>query len=164
MSYDCACDLANVGCVVGRFVGGFHLAPRAKNDKIYLSYKQNGIDRRFQRDSIHSEAMVVERTYDIVCDTHVPVKEFSLYGTGVLSLCSLYISGGMKEQVLSWISSRAVNGKLDIPDNETSPTETCSQTKRRCPVWWRLTFLQRVDVFMFRIYNRIDRKKTFLVV
>ncbi|KAK3762776.1 hypothetical protein RRG08_062768 [Elysia crispata] len=68
----------------------------AKNDKIYLSYKQNGIDGRFQCDRIHSAAMVVERTYDIVCDTHVPVKEFSLYAEpGVLFLCSLYISGGV---------------------------------------------------------------------
>ncbi|KAK3699507.1 hypothetical protein RRG08_059845 [Elysia crispata] len=136
----------------------------AKDIRIYLNIKQKGVEGETKCDSKDSAAMVDTRTYDIVCNSHDPVKEFSLFGTGVWSLCSLYISGGrnvaLKQKTKqsstynTWNSSNAVDGKLDIPDNEISQAATCTHTKKDNYAWWRLTFSQPVDVFKFHIYNR----------
>ncbi|KAK3801327.1 hypothetical protein RRG08_049093, partial [Elysia crispata] len=138
----------------------------AKDNRIYLYNKERGVEGKILCDSKDSAAMVDKRTYDIVCNSHDPVKEFSLFGTGVRSLCSLYISGGrnvaLKQKTTqsstynSWNSSNAVDGKLDIPDNETSQAATCTHTEMDYHASWRLTFSQSVDIFMFHIYNRRD--------
>ena len=69
-----------------------------KNFTIFLKYKNNN-----QTLKCGSSAIVDDRTYDIVCNTHNLVKDFYLSGAGVKSLCSLYISAGMKEQLLKMI-------------------------------------------------------------
>ncbi|KAK3797378.1 hypothetical protein RRG08_066331 [Elysia crispata] len=130
-----------------------------KNFTIFLKFKDSN-----QTLKCGSSAIVDDRTYDIVCNTHDLVKDFYLSGAGVKSLCSLYISAGrnvaLKQQTeqsstyKTWISSHAVDGKLDIPDNEDSQKATCTRTKWRDPGWWRLTFSQPANVSMFSIYNR----------
>ncbi|KAK3781275.1 hypothetical protein RRG08_066555, partial [Elysia crispata] len=181
-----------------------------KKNTIFLNYNVNGANEALECGSTDSTAVVNDRTYDIVCDTQNPVEEFYLFGAGVKSLCSLFISaepyisnrvrinraqdrsGGscwvnryrsrsafvagsmfrrnvaLKHQTdqsstyKTWFSSRAVDGKLGIPDTKTSQRATCSRTKNGNPVWWRLTFSQTVHVFMFHIYNRKDCCKRHL--
>ncbi|KAK3766780.1 hypothetical protein RRG08_057589 [Elysia crispata] len=58
-----------------------------------------------------------------------------------------------------WHSSHAVDGKLDIPDHISSQAATCTRTKEGDTGWWGLTFSQPVDVYMFRIYNRINSER-----
>ncbi|KAK3798814.1 hypothetical protein RRG08_005372 [Elysia crispata] len=134
-----------------------------KNNKIFLNYNVNGTNEVLECGSTDSTAVVNDRTYDIVCDTQNPVEEFYLFGTGVKSLCSLYISAGrnvaLKQQTKqsstnrNWTSSHAVDGRLG-KNNKASQKATCTHTKAGNPGWWRLTFSQPVDVSMFHIYNR----------
>ncbi|KAK3783666.1 hypothetical protein RRG08_059854 [Elysia crispata] len=129
----------------------------AKNKQIYLKKIEQG---KKQRLICQSTALVNKTTYDIVCKTQKSAKKYVLFGSGVKSLCSIYISGGrnlaLKQNTKQsstfkpCFSSHAVDGKLD---NIASQAATCTRTGKGDTGWWRLTFSQPVHVYMFRIYN-----------
>ncbi|KAK3742964.1 hypothetical protein RRG08_005397, partial [Elysia crispata] len=140
------------------------LQDKAKTNEIHFGYELNGSRKAMTCDTKERTAMVDKRTYDIICNIQNAVTTFYLYGEGVKSLCSLYISAGrnmaLKQETMQsttfelWNSSHAVDGKLDIKDNKSSQLAMCTQTKKNSGIgWWRLTFSKPVNVSMFRICN-----------
>ena len=78
----------------------FYEISTANINKIHFGYVLNGSRKAMKCDTKYSTAMVDKRTYDIVCNIQNAVTSFLLYGEGVKSLCSLYISAGMNKELL----------------------------------------------------------------
>ncbi|GFS10499.1 multiple epidermal growth factor-like domains 10 [Elysia marginata] len=121
------------------------------------------------------KAMVDDTTLDIACTSRWSVKHIHVSGPGTADMCSLYISRGrnvaLKQKAAQsttqsagwfqrnskiWQASNAVDGKLDIPDDEPSQKATCTHTNGNDRGWWTVSFTKPVNVYQFLIYNRRD--------
>ncbi|GFN90786.1 multiple epidermal growth factor-like domains 10, partial [Plakobranchus ocellatus] len=109
-------------------------------------------------------ARVDDTTLDISCATSDVVTQVTLSGFIVRKLCSLYISGGRNVALKQasdqlgiyreWFASNAVDGDPGIPEDLASLSSTCSHTARDARAFWRVTFLNDVEINRFIIYNR----------
>ncbi|GFR61714.1 multiple epidermal growth factor-like domains 6, partial [Elysia marginata] len=123
------------------------------------------------------KAMVNDTTLDIACTSRWSVKYIHVSGPGTADLCSLYISRGrnvaLQQQAHQstkrfegwlasnslWQAKNAVDGKLDIPDDEPSQKATCTHTNGKDRGWWTVSFTEPVNVYQFLIYNRRDPRR-----
>ncbi|RUS78976.1 hypothetical protein EGW08_013278 [Elysia chlorotica] len=107
---------------------------------------------------------------DIDCATTDLVQSVTLEGSGLLGMCSLYISGGrnvaLRESTSQsskyngegghkfWTSDLAVDGRIDIPNDTEFQSRTCTHTAVGSPGSWTLVFSKPVYVTSFLIFNR----------
>ncbi|KAH9502199.1 hypothetical protein Btru_070371 [Bulinus truncatus] len=103
-------------------------------------------------------------TADYRCDLNETVQELTVTGTGLKSLCSLYVSGGRNVALKQTATQTSTYGNypaLLAVDGNTSryfESGSCSHTGDRDPYSsWTLTLDSAKSIQRFLLYNRDDR-------